>query len=66
MGKLLTIGEIARRLNEPVHRVTHVVRSRHMKEAGRAGAYRVFTEADCEFIRATLARIDREREGVFV
>ena len=65
MPKLLTVGEITRRLNEPAHRVEYVIRSRNIREAGRAGAYRVFTEADCEYIRHELARIDREREGVF-
>lgn len=65
MPKLLTIGEMERRLNERRHRIEHVIRSRNIREAGRAGAYRVFTEADCEYIRHELARIDREREGVF-
>src|SRR5262245_58897155 len=41
-----TVGEIARRLGQPVHRVEYVIRSRHIRPASRAGNCRVFAEDD--------------------
>lgn len=61
---LLTVGEIARRLQEPVHRVEYMLRTRdQLRPVGRAGNVRVFNEADLEFIRSELRRIDEERKG---
>jgi hypothetical protein len=58
-----TIGEIARRLGEPVHRIEYVVRSRDIQPASWAGNARIFSEADVDFIRSELRRIDEERDG---
>jgi DNA-binding transcriptional MerR regulator len=41
---LLTIGEIARRADCPVHRVAYFLRARRIAPAFRAGGTRVFTE----------------------
>ena len=59
----LTIGEIARRLGHPPHRVEYVIDSRGIRPASRAGHIRVFTEADLSRIASELRRIDEEREG---
>lgn len=57
----LTIGEIARRLGVPVHRVEYVVRTRSLRPAARAGNLRVFLEADTGFIASELRRMDADR-----
>lgn len=55
-----TVGEIARRLGEPIFRVQYVIRSRDIHPVGRAGNARIFNEADVAFIASELRRIDRE------
>ena len=59
-----TVGEIARRLDEPVHRIEYLIRSRNIQPSGRAGNVRVFTDADVQRIAAELRRIDAEKGGV--
>ena len=59
-----TIGEIARRLAEPVHRVEYIIKSRDIQPVGRAGNARVFAETDVTYIGSELRRIDEEREGL--
>jgi hypothetical protein len=58
---LLTVGEIARRLGQPLHRVEYVIRSRNIPPAGWAGHARVFHNADLMRIASELVRIDQER-----
>ncbi len=58
-----TIGEIARRLSEPVHRIEYVIRSRRIRPSGLAGVARVFTDRDVERIASELRRIDEEKGG---
>lgn len=58
---LLTVGEIARRLGKPLHRVEYVIRTRNVRPAGWAGHARVFHDADLMWIASELARIDQER-----
>jgi hypothetical protein len=58
-----TVGEIARRLGEPVHRVEYLIRSRGIEPSGIAGHARVFGEEDVARIAGELDRIDQEREG---
>ncbi len=58
-----TVGEIARRIGEPIHRVEYIIRARGIRPSGRAGNCRVFTDADVDFIAAEFRRIDAERGG---
>jgi DNA-binding transcriptional MerR regulator len=58
-----TVGEIARRLGQPVHRVEYVLRSRHIQPGGRAGNCRVFTEEDVARIAAELRLIESRKGG---
>jgi hypothetical protein len=58
---LPTVGEIARRLGQPVHRIEYVVRSRQIAPAGRAGGLRIFTEDVVEQIAAVLSSMDRRK-----
>ena len=60
---LLTVGEIARRLETQVHRVEYVIRSRRIEAPGWAGHARVFTEADLQRIAGELERMESDREG---
>ena len=60
----LTVGEIARRLGEPVHRVEYILRARGLKPVSWAGNARIFSEADLAYIASELRRIDEERGEV--
>jgi hypothetical protein len=61
---LLTVGEIARRLEQEVHRIEYIVRSRKIQPANWAGHARVFREADLSRIASELRRIDGDRNAV--
>ncbi len=58
-----TVGEIARRLGQPVHRVEYLIRSRGVEPSGVAGNARVFTEEDVARIASEMDRIDQQRGG---
>jgi hypothetical protein len=58
--RALTVGEIARRLTQALHRVEYVIRSRGIAPQFRAGNSRVFSEADVQAIAEVLAKIDGE------
>ena len=58
-----TVGEIARRLEVPVHRVEYVVRTRQIDPIGMAGNARVFGAEDVRRIAGELSRIDEHERG---
>lgn len=60
-ASLLTVGEIARRVGQPRHRVEYLIRSRQIVPCGWAGHARIFQEADFDHVAAELQRIDRDR-----
>ena len=60
---LLTVGEIARRLNEPVHRIEYVLRTRAIPARGTAGICRVYDEDDVHRIGDILHEIAAKRGG---
>lgn len=53
-----TIGEIARRLGVPTHRVEYVIRARSIQPCGWAGNARVFEEDAIQTIADELERIE--------
>ena len=59
-----TIGAIANRLGEPVHRIEYIIKTRSIQPVGRAGNCRVFSEDDVAFIAAEIRRIDSEKGEV--
>ena len=59
-----TVGEIARRLSQPLHRIEYIIRSRNIQPTGIAGNSRVFTDADVERIAGELRRIDTKKGGL--
>ena len=42
---MATIGDIARRLGQPDHRIEYLIRTRNIPHVARAGRYRLFDEA---------------------
>jgi hypothetical protein len=61
---MLTIGEIARRLSEPIHRVEYILRTRNIRPVGIAGNCRVYAEESIDRIAAELQNIDSRKDGV--
>jgi hypothetical protein len=59
---IYTVGRIARRLNEPLHRVEYAVKTRGIEPVGIAGNVRVFEEDAVESVAAALRGIDARRE----
>ena len=54
-----TAGVIARELNEPLHRVQHILNTReHIQPVGRAGRLRVYTAEAVAQVRHELHAID--------
>ena len=58
---LPTVGEIARRLGAPLHRVEYLIRARNIQPRGWAGNARVFANGDIDYIAGELRRIDEEK-----
>jgi hypothetical protein len=59
---VLTVGDIANRLGEPLHRVEYVLRTRRqLRPQGRVGNARIYSESDLQFIASELRRIDAEK-----
>jgi hypothetical protein len=59
---LLTVGEIARRLDTKVHRIEYIIRSRNIEATGWAGHARVFAEASLAHIAGELRRMNTDRQ----
>ena len=62
-SSFLTVGTIAGRLNEPIHRVEYAIRTRDIEPAGIAGNLRIFNEEAIEQVASALREIDIRREG---
>jgi hypothetical protein len=59
---LITPGVIAVQLGEPLHRVSHVLRTRrHIKPSARAGTLRLFDQRAVAQVRYELNVIDARR-----
>ena len=54
--KALTLGEVARRLNCPIHRVKYLIQARRIEPVERAGNLRVFGPEILELLRTELNR----------
>ena len=61
--RALTVGEIAARLGQPVHRIEYIIASRGLRPTAWAGHARVFSESDLQFIESVLRKMDADREG---
>jgi hypothetical protein len=58
-----SLGELSRRLDEPLHRLEYIIRSRGIKPCLIAGGRHFYTEATTEQIRKELERIAEKRGG---
>lgn len=59
--RLLTVGEIARRLVVPIHRVTYILSTRKIRPVAVAGTARLFDEAAMLRVRRELRAMDSWR-----
>ena len=59
MEHLLTIGELAARLGQPVHRLRYLLLSRDLKPEAKAGSALVYSETTLDLLRVEIDRIDR-------
>lgn len=61
---LITPGAIARKLDQPIHRVQYVLATRPaIRPAARAGRIRLFGRDAVDQVRNEIARIDAIRSG---
>ena len=60
---ILTVGQIAHRLNEPLHRIEYAIKSRDIQPVAIAGHIRVFEEEDLDRIAAALLDMDSRRDS---
>ena len=60
---LATVGQIARHLNQHVHRIEYIIRSRGIRAESRAGNCRVFSETAVNRIASEINRIDAEKQA---
>ena len=58
--KALTVGEIARRLGCPIHKIEYLIRSRNIQPIQRAGNLRVFSEKDFRRIGSEIKRAGKD------
>jgi len=63
LARLLTVGTIAERLNEPLSRIEYVLRTRNIQPIGMAGNARVYDETDLDKIANELRDIDDRKDG---
>ena len=63
--KLATIGEVAKLLDVPLHRIEYILRSRpHIRPRATAGGIRCFSDDSVAQIRHELNSMDARRRGV--
>ena len=62
--KLATIGEVAKMLNAPIHRVEYILRSRpHIRPRATAAGARCFDDEAVAQVRHELTSIDARQAG---
>jgi hypothetical protein len=62
LTKLITVGVIAKELNEPLHRIVRVLAKRpHIRPSARAGNVRLFDRRAVALVRQELNAIDARK-----
>lgn len=61
LSQVTALGEIARRLDEPIHRIAYVIRTRKIKPLLTTGGRHFYSEASIQRIAGELRRIDEEK-----
>jgi len=59
--KVVSLGDIARRLDKSIHRVDYVIRSREILPALVVGGRRFYNEAAVQRIAGEIQRIEAEK-----
>jgi len=59
---LVTVGQVAKRLDVPIHVVAYLLRSRRIEPTARAGILRLYDEASVKRIAAEVERVARRNE----
>jgi hypothetical protein len=62
--QIWTLGDIARQLAVPQHRIVYVINSRGIEPIGRVGNLRVFGPSAVDAVGEELSRIDERRKQV--
>lgn len=60
IGSVLTLGDIARELGEPEHRVKHIINSRRIEPVRRIGIIRLFPATAVGAVRQELDTINKK------
>ena len=63
--RLLTLGQLAERLDVSTHRLKYAIDTYHIKPVMRVGIIRVWSEDDVPRIKSALARIASNRKGAW-
>ncbi len=63
--KALTLGELARQLDCPIHRIKYLVQARRIEHVARAGNLRIFGPEVLNLLRAELDRRTVDHRTVF-
>lgn len=64
IDSLVTPGEIARTLNQPLHRIQHILQTRaHIRPVQRVGIVRAYAAEVIEDVRREIEAIDAKRAG---
>ena len=61
--RLATVGEIARRLGRPTHRIEYLIRTRRIAPRARVANLRVFGPAEVAYLASELRRIEADRRS---
>jgi hypothetical protein len=60
----LTVGEVCKHLNQPMHRVARILDTRpHIQPIKRVGVLRIFDDRGVEAIRTEIEKMDARRRG---
>jgi hypothetical protein len=62
MENFLTVGQIAQQVNIPIWKCQYLLRSRDIKEIGRAGNMRMFSPNVVGVLRSELNSIEAKRK----
>jgi predicted transcriptional regulator len=58
----LTVGEIAKQINYPIHRVAYIIRTRRIKPVRKVGILRVFSTKAVNQIKTELEGIKHAQQ----
>ena len=62
MGRLHSVGDIVRETGEPLHRITYILRTRHIVPVARVGNHRAFSDEQLALIASELQRTKAARQ----